>query len=49
MVVSGGNDLTTGLTGIPGLMVLLVVNIILLFHTPTEDEYARALDKSHGR
>jgi membrane protease YdiL (CAAX protease family) len=32
MVVKGGNDLTTGMTGLPGFIVLAVVNVALLVY-----------------
>lgn len=32
MVIKGGNDLTTGVTGVPGFIVLVLVNIILFVY-----------------
>jgi uncharacterized protein len=32
MVVNGGNDLTTGITGLPGFIVLVLINGLLFLH-----------------
>ncbi len=37
MMVRGGNDLTIGLTGVAGFVVLLLVNILIAWFNPKFD------------
>jgi uncharacterized membrane protein YjjP (DUF1212 family) len=37
MMVRGGNDLTVGLTGVAGFVVLLLVNILISWFNPKFD------------
>jgi membrane protease YdiL (CAAX protease family) len=39
MLVKGGNDLTTGVTGLPGFVVLIAANIVLFFLLRRGGEY----------
>lgn len=38
MITKGGNDLTTGVTGIPGLTILLAINILIYILNPSTKE-----------
>ena len=57
VLVRGGSDLTTGVTGLPGFLVLAVVILLLWWHDPSparrrcdeRDSPQRGRGRSHGQ